>query len=44
MLLGSIDDTHYWVEDEEVERRSAELDSGAVVGVSKEEFKRLCGR
>lgn len=44
LLLGSLDDTHYWVEDEEVERRSAELDSGAVVGVSKEEFKRLCGR
>lgn len=44
LLLGSLDDTHYWVEDEEVERRSAELDSGAVAGVNKEEFKRLCGR
>lgn len=44
LLLGSLDDTHYWVEDEEVENRSAELDSGAVVGVTKEEFRRLCGR
>jgi hypothetical protein len=44
LLLGSLDDTHYWVEDEEVENRSAELDSGAVVGVTKDEFRRLCGR
>jgi hypothetical protein len=43
-LLGSLDDAHYWVEDEELENRSAELDSGAVVGVTKEEFKKLCGR
>jgi hypothetical protein len=44
LLLGSLDDTHYWVEDEEVERRSAELDSGAVVGVNKEELRknRVC--
>ncbi len=44
LLLGSLDDTHYWIDDEEVESRSAELDSKAVVGVNKEEFKRLCGR
>jgi len=44
LLLGSLDDTHYWVDDEEVANRSAELDSGAAVGVSKEEFKKLCGR
>jgi hypothetical protein len=44
LLLGSLDDTHYWVDDEEVDQRSAELDSGAVAGVSKEEFRRLCGR
>ena len=44
LLLGSLDDTHYWVDDEEVENRSAELDSGAVVGLTKEEFRRLCGR
>jgi hypothetical protein len=44
LLLGSLDDTHYWIDDEEVTNRSAELDSGAVVGVTKEEFKKLCGR
>jgi hypothetical protein len=36
LLLGSLDDTHYWVDDEEVDSRSAEMDSGAVVGVTKE--------
>lgn len=44
LLLGSLEDTHYWVADEEVETRSAELDSGEVLGVSKDEFKKLCGR
>lgn len=44
LLLGSLDDTHYWVDDVEVENRSSELDSGEVVGVTKEEFRRLCGR
>ena len=44
MLLGSLDDTHYWVDDEEVDNRSAEMDSVAVVGVTKEEFRKLCGR
>lgn len=44
LLLGSLDDTHYWIDDEEVENRSAEMDSGEVVGVSKEEFRKLCGR
>lgn len=44
LLLGSLEDTHYWVDDEEVENRSAELDSGEVAGVSKEEFRKLCGR
>ena len=44
LLLGSLDDTHYWVDDEEVENRSAEMDSGAVMGVTKDEFLRLCGR
>lgn len=38
LLLGSLDDTHDWVEDEEVERQSSALDSGAVVGVNREEF------
>ena len=44
LLLGSLDDTHYWVDDEEVDQRSAEMDSGAVVGVTKDEFRKLCGR
>ena len=44
LLLGSLEDTHYWVDDEEVEHRSAELDSGEVVGVSRDEFRKLCGR
>jgi hypothetical protein len=44
LLLGSLEDTHYWVDDEEVASRSAELDSGDVVGVSKEEFRKLCVR
>ena len=44
LLLGSLDNTHYWVDDEEVDNRSAEMDSGTVVGVTKEEFRRLCGR
>ena len=43
-LLGSLDDTHYWIDDEEVDQRSAEMDSGAVVGVTTEEFRKLCGR
>lgn len=44
LLLGSLDETHYWVDDEEVDQRSEEMDSGAVVGVTKEEFRKLCGR
>ena len=44
LLLGSLEDTHYWVDDEEVTIRSAEYDTGEVVGVSKEEFRKLCGR
>ena len=44
LLLGSLDDTHYWVDDAEVEKRTAEMDSGAIVGVTKEVFRSLCGR
>jgi len=44
LLLGSLDDTHYWIDDEEVDKRSEEMNSGAVVGVTKEEFRKLCGR
>ncbi len=43
LLLGGLDDTHYWVDDEEISNRSAELDSGVVIGVTKEVFRRLCG-
>jgi hypothetical protein len=44
LLLGSLDDTHYWIDDKEVDKRSEEMNSGAVVGVTKEEFRKLCGR
>ena len=43
-LLGSLDDTHYWVDDEEVMRRREELDSGEVKGLSPKEFREACGR
>jgi hypothetical protein len=43
-LLGTLEDTHHWVEDDEVIRRREELDSGEVKGLSLEEFKRACGR
>jgi len=41
-LLSSLEDTHYWVDDEELSRRRAEMESGEVKGVSREEFRRLC--
>lgn len=43
-LLGTLDETHYWVDDEEVSRRRDELNSGLVKGLSLEEFKAACGR
>lgn len=42
-LLGSLDEVHHWVDDDEVARRSEELDSGKVRGVTREEFNRACG-
>ena len=42
-LLGTLDSVHYWVEDEEVLRRSEELDSGTVKPFTREEFNRACG-
>lgn len=42
-LLGTLDEIHHWVDDEEVARRSEELDSGVVRGMSREEFNRACG-
>lgn len=43
-LIEGLEGTHYWVEDEEVERRREELDSGEVKGLSLEEFRKACGR
>ena len=43
-LLDSIDNTHHWVEDDEVIKRRDELNSGEVLGLSREEFNRQCGR
>lgn len=42
-LLGSLDAVHHWVDDEEVMRRSEELDSGTAKGLSRDEFTRACG-
>ena len=42
-LLGSLDNTHYWVDDEEVILRRNELDSGKVRGLSRQEFNEACG-
>lgn len=43
-LLSNLENTHYWVDDQEVARRSAELDSGEVEGISRDDFRKLCGR
>ncbi len=43
-LLGSLDAGHHFVADEEAVRRRDELDSGAVEGISRDEFNRLCDR
>ena len=43
-LLGSLEETHHWVDDEEVLRRRQELESGAVRGLTWSEFKKACGR
>ena len=42
-LLGTLDEVHHWVDNQEVTRRSEELDSGALRGMSREEFNRACG-
>lgn len=42
-LLGTLDEVYHWVDDEEVIRRSEELDSGEVRGMSRDEFNRACG-
>jgi len=43
-LLGTLEEPHLWIDDEEVKRRCDEMDSGAVEGLSHEEFIRQCGR
>ena len=43
-LLGSLEETHYWVDDDEVLRRRDELDSGSVRGLNLDEFRQACGR
>ena len=43
-LLCGLEETHYWVDDEEVSRRARELESGAVEGLSHAGFLRAAGR
>ncbi|GAA5483232.1 hypothetical protein Hsar01_02461 [Haloferula sargassicola] len=43
-LLDTLEEAIYLVDDEEVVRRSGDLDSGAVEGITREEFRRICGR
>lgn len=43
-LIAGLEDTHHWVEDDEVLRRREELDSGEVKGLTLEGFKQACGR
>lgn len=43
-LLGGLNDTHHWVDDDEVIRRSEEFDSGIEKGLTQEEFMKACGR
>ena len=42
-LLGTLEQPHHWEDDAEVQRRSEELDSGTVKGLTREEFTRQCG-
>ncbi len=43
-LLNSLEGTPPWVSDEEVLQRKAEMDSGAVKGLTLAEFRAACGR
>lgn len=43
-ILGSLDEGHHWVDDEEVMRRIDELDSGEVKGLTLSQFREDCGR
>jgi hypothetical protein len=43
-LLSSLEEAHYWIEDEEVLRRREEMESGVVRGLTLDEFRQACGR
>ncbi|MCW1886832.1 addiction module protein [Luteolibacter flavescens] len=43
-LLDGLEDAPHHVTDEEALRRRDELVSGAVSGLSREEFRKACGR
>lgn len=43
-LLSSLDENHYWEDNEEAIRRTEELNLGTVKGLSLSEFKQACGR
>ncbi len=43
-LIEGLDATPCCVDDEEVERRRAELESGQISGLTVDEFKRSCER
>lgn len=43
-LLGSLDDVHHGVSDDEVLKRREEMESGEVQGIRLAEFKTACGR
>ncbi len=44
-ILESLEDeTHHWVDDEEVQQRREDLASGRVKGLTLAEFREACGR
>lgn len=43
-LLGSLEEAHHWVDDEEVLQRRDEMESGEVKGLTLSEFRKACGR
>ncbi len=43
-LLGSLEEAHHWVDDEEALERQRELESGEVKGLNLAEFRQACGR
>ena len=43
-LLGGLNDTHHWLDDEEVIRRSEEFEPAVEKGLTQEEFLKASGR